>query len=92
MLGSSGFIVLLECHWNVNRPSYCQIKVNVRRGEGGLRGRWEGVTSRVHSKQNKSYSFLRANQILGAGNIRIVERFKYIICAFSLGQFFTFVS
>ena len=90
MLGSSGFIVLLECHWNVNRPSYCQIKVNVRRGEGGLRGRWdrEGVTSRVHSKQNKSY-FSRCKSIISwGGNIRIFERL-YIKCAFSLGRFFT---
>ena len=41
MICSSGsFIVLQECHWNVNRSSFCQIKVNVRqrrweRGAGG---------------------------------------------------------
>jgi len=58
--------------------------------EGRLRGRWdrEGVTSRVHSKQNKSYFSTCKSIISWGGNIRIFERL-YIICAFSLGRFFT---
>ena len=53
LCSSGGLIVLQECHWNVNRSSFCQSnKSECAKREGWREGR---VTSRVHSKQNKSY-------------------------------------